>query len=279
MMITGGSSTIGAYLHRSPAGAGRRPARPQGRGHGDRGPQIQRLANPLINETIIGTEDKDEWNTREPEQEQRFRDYYLNPRLALSLQLVFGVPAATTDREDRQPAAQVPAEQHAVVQAPAAEPGRGADPLAAQRRMTVLADTPDLAGWPNGRRPKDDVTDIAVRVVGGPNYVGRALRRRQHGRPGPLAELPVPRDARRRAQPTARQPVARCVSDSQSQGWWRLWPPPSRLPAARSATLRRARRQARRRRHRGGRRGARAAQRKGRACLPRARARVPAAHA
>jgi hypothetical protein len=37
--------------------------------------------------------------------------------------------------------------------------------------MTVLADTPDPAGWPNGRRPKDDVTDIAIRVVGGNNYI------------------------------------------------------------------------------------------------------------
>ena len=44
-------------------------------------------------------------------------------------------------------------------------------PFADQKRMTVLADTPDPAGWPNGRRPKDDVTDIAIRVVGGPNYV------------------------------------------------------------------------------------------------------------
>ena len=44
-------------------------------------------------------------------------------------------------------------------------------PLAAQRRMTALATPPDPAGWPNGRRPRDDVTDIAVRVVGGPNYV------------------------------------------------------------------------------------------------------------
>ena len=44
-------------------------------------------------------------------------------------------------------------------------------PFAAQRRMTVLATPPDPAGWPNGRRPKDDVTDIAVRVVGGPNYI------------------------------------------------------------------------------------------------------------
>jgi hypothetical protein len=29
----------------------------------------------------------------------------------------------------------------------------------------------DPAGWPNGRRPNDDVTDIAVRVVGGNNYI------------------------------------------------------------------------------------------------------------
>jgi hypothetical protein len=28
----------------------------------------------------------------------------------------------------------------------------------------------DPAGWPNGRRPNDDVTDIAIRVVGGPNF-------------------------------------------------------------------------------------------------------------
>ena len=31
---------------------------------------------------------------------ERFLDYYLNPRLALSLQLVFGAPAATTGRTD-----------------------------------------------------------------------------------------------------------------------------------------------------------------------------------
>src|SRR5207302_1892154 len=62
--------------------------------------QIQRLANPLINEAIIGTEDKDEWNAREPEDESLFLDYYQNPRLALALQVVYGVPAATTGRDD-----------------------------------------------------------------------------------------------------------------------------------------------------------------------------------
>ena len=44
-------------------------------------------------------------------------------------------------------------------------------PFAAQRRLGPLAVVPDAAAWPNGRRPKDDVTDIAVRVVGGPNYI------------------------------------------------------------------------------------------------------------
>ena len=29
----------------------------------------------------------------------------------------------------------------------------------------------DNAGWPNGRRPIDDVTDIAVKVIGGTNYL------------------------------------------------------------------------------------------------------------
>ena len=34
-----------------------------------------------------------------------------------------------------------------------------------QKRLTVLAG--DNAGWPNGRRPNDDVTDVALRVVAG----------------------------------------------------------------------------------------------------------------
>jgi hypothetical protein len=36
---------------------------------------------------------------------------------------------------------------------------------ATQKRLSVLAGDP--AGWPNGRRPNDDVTDIALRVVAG----------------------------------------------------------------------------------------------------------------
>src|SRR5262249_33065159 len=56
--------------------------------------QVQRLANPLVNEAIIGTVDKDRWNALEPEQEKVFEDYYLNLRLGTALQAVFGAPAS-----------------------------------------------------------------------------------------------------------------------------------------------------------------------------------------
>ena len=132
--------------------------------------QIQRLANPLINEAIIGTEDKDEWNAREPEDESLFLDYYQNPRLALALQVVYGVPAATTGRDDLVDLLL----KYNPTDAQLSELLRvdlsvAPTPFATQRRLTVLAG--DTAGWPNGRRPKDDVTDIAVRVVGGTNYI------------------------------------------------------------------------------------------------------------
>ena len=134
--------------------------------------QVQRLANPLVNEAIIGTVDKDVWNTLDPNDESRFLDYYLNPRLALALQLATGVPAATSGRTDLenlllkyQPSDTTLSEllRLNLKVAPTT--------LAAQRRMGPLATPADPAAWPNGRRPKDDVLDIAVRVVGGPNYI------------------------------------------------------------------------------------------------------------
>ena len=168
-MLTGdtGATTIGGY-----ASTSRPHVEVDGDGHGGFR-QVQRLANPLVNEAIIGTVDKDRWNSLEPDQESRFEDYYLNPRLALALELVFGVPAAKTNRTDLrdlllkyQPSDRRLSE---LLRLNLLVPPT---PFADQKRMTVLADTPDQAGWPNGRRPKDDVTDIAIRVVGGPNYIG-----------------------------------------------------------------------------------------------------------
>ena len=167
-MLTGdtGATKIGAY-----ASTSRPHVAVDGEGHGGFR-QVQRLANPLVNEAIIGTVDKDRWNALEPEQESRFEGYYLNPRLALAMEIVFGVPAAKTNRTDLrdlllkyQPSdTQLSELLRLNLMTPPT-------PFADQKRMTVLADTPDPAGWPNGRRPKDDVTDIAIRVVGGPNYI------------------------------------------------------------------------------------------------------------
>jgi len=140
--------------------------------------QVQRLANPLVNEAIIGTIDKDRWNGLEPKDEKKFLDYYLNPRLAFALETVFSISAAQHNRQDLvdlllkyKPSDKQLSELLRLNLSVAPTP------LADQKRLTILAhdaagvSTPDNAGWPNGRRPKDDVTDIAVRVIGGANYI------------------------------------------------------------------------------------------------------------
>jgi Domain of unknown function (DUF4331) len=194
VMLTGdtGTTKLGAYASTSRLGI---------TVHGDDDDdddreytQVQRLANPLINETIIGVADKDRWNALQPHQERRFLDYYLRSRLALELQLVFGVPTGCTafgsaacrpnppssaefsnwNRDDLvnillkyQP---TDTRLSDLLRLDLTVPPK---PLAAQRRMSLLAG--DNAGWPNGRRPKDDVTDIAVRVIGGPNYIAALI--------------------------------------------------------------------------------------------------------
>jgi hypothetical protein len=130
--------------------------------------QVQRLANPLVNEAIIGTEDKDLWNALGPNAEEAFVDYYQNLRLDTALQAVFGAPAAPLldvlslllkyDPTDNNLSELL----RLNVSVPPVS-------LASQNPLTALAG--DNAGWPNGRRPIDDVTDVAIRVIGGTNYL------------------------------------------------------------------------------------------------------------
>jgi hypothetical protein len=132
--------------------------------------QVQRLANPLVNEAIIGTEDKDRWNALNPVQEKMFLDYYQNLRLDTALEAVFGADAEPLlnvadlllkyKPEDKQLSELL---RLNLTVAPT--------PLANQKPLTVLDPTPDNAGWPNGRRPIDDVTDVAIKVIGGNNYL------------------------------------------------------------------------------------------------------------
>jgi hypothetical protein len=132
--------------------------------------QIQRLANPLVNEAIIGTEDKDLWNRGNPAMEKDFEEYYTNPRLATALSLVFGV-SATPLFDLRDVLLTYQAGNYTMLsELLRLNLSVPPTPLASQQRLTVLAG--DNAGWPNGRRPIDDVTDIAVQVIGGTNFAG-----------------------------------------------------------------------------------------------------------
>jgi hypothetical protein len=79
---------------------------------------------------------------------------------------------------------------------------------AAIKRLTVLAHdaagaaTPDNAGFPNGRRPNDDVTDIVVRLAGGAkfiqNLVGDGVGVAETGITSDFPFLPTPYDGRNR---------------------------------------------------------------------------------
>jgi hypothetical protein len=140
--------------------------------------QVSRLANPLVNELIINTPSKDLWNAQEPVNEAQFQEFYKNPVVAAALSLVYGVSVPATPRTDLMTVLlKYPGQPLSGTNCgtPCADLLRldlrvPATRAAAQNRLgTALGADP--AGWPNGRRPNDDVTDIAIRVVGGPNYI------------------------------------------------------------------------------------------------------------
>ncbi|QJD31177.1 DUF4331 domain-containing protein [Methylococcus geothermalis] len=143
--------------------------------------QVARLANPLINELIINTPAKDFWNAQEPEKEVQFQEFYKAPVVAAAFDLVFGsfgVKAPATPRVDllqvflKYPGQAVAGNDCG---SPCSELLRldlsvpPTPPLGQRRLGAALGGDP--AGFPNGRRPNDDVTDIAIRVVGGADYV------------------------------------------------------------------------------------------------------------
>lgn len=145
--------------------------------------QVARMGNPLVNELIIATNMKDKWNATYAEDENDFVSFYCNSALATALNTVFGTGFPTANREDLVNALLRYAPGPSVCGS-----GKTNEPLADllrvdlnvaptqpanQKRLGPLAHdaagnaTPDNAGWPNGRRPNDDVTDVALRVVAG----------------------------------------------------------------------------------------------------------------
>lgn len=141
--------------------------------------QVSRLSNPLVNEVVIGLPDKDRFNVSEPMNDGQFAKYVTSPTLPAILDILFreplGAPSniapSNLPRTDlvtafltgfpgvNQLASVTPSEMLRL------NTGIAATAKDDQHNLGVAAG--DLAGFPNGRRPGDDVTDIALRVMMG----------------------------------------------------------------------------------------------------------------
>ena len=135
--------------------------------------QVSRLGAPLVNEVVIGLKDKDQFNHSMPSGDGQFIDYVTNPTLPALIEILYPVAKAPTNfpRNDlvaafltgvkgvNQPANVVASEMLRL------DTSKAITPPAAQSRLGVIGG--DNAGFPNGRRPGDDVVDIALRVVMG----------------------------------------------------------------------------------------------------------------
>ncbi|HEU0033856.1 MAG TPA: DUF4331 domain-containing protein [Kofleriaceae bacterium] len=195
-LVAGGSTVIGGWTTASvrqarvinPTATFAQPAR-------EGGPlvQVSRLGMPLVNEVVIGLPDKDRFNSSEPKDDAQFADYVTNPTLPEVVELLFGGAGVTAP--DRFPRTDlvtvfltgVPNVNNtgatlsemlrlntAIPATPRASQSRfGAatcfDPATATADATLNTSRPgcDPAGFPNGRRPGDDITDLSLRVAMG----------------------------------------------------------------------------------------------------------------
>lgn len=138
--------------------------------------QVSRLANPLVNELVIGLKDKNRFNSSQPKDDGQFLTYVTNPTLPAVLEILFGEAAGYVaptkfPRQDlvdifltgveglNKPSNISPSEQMRLNTA------IDAVPADQQNNLGVIAG--DNAGYPNGRRPGDDVVDISLRAVSG----------------------------------------------------------------------------------------------------------------
>jgi len=133
--------------------------------------QVSRLGNPLINEVVIPLGQKDRWNRSEPEDDADFASSYTDPEVPALVNLLYpALPdVATTGRSDLVavlltgvPGLNFTGATHAdLLRLNTAIPPSG--PVGTGNRLGVLAG--EFAGYPNGRRLEDDVTDIELRAL------------------------------------------------------------------------------------------------------------------
>jgi len=150
--------------------------------------QVSRLGSPLVNELVIGLKEKDRFSSSKPRSDNQFAKFVTHPTLPALLNILFKDAVNTTlglsgndaiadlaptnfPRADLVAAFLTGFEgvnQMSTVKAAEMlrlNTGIAAVPANEQSTFGVVGD--DLAGFPNGRRPGDDVVDIALRVMMG----------------------------------------------------------------------------------------------------------------
>ena len=135
--------------------------------------QVSRLGMPLVNELVIGLPDKDKFNASEPVHDTQFLSYVTNPSLPVLLNALFGNAAMVPGMPRNDLVAAFLTGVKGINQPLKVTPGEmlrlntstPPTPVAAQNDLGVLGG--DLGGFPNGRRPYDDVVDITLRVAEG----------------------------------------------------------------------------------------------------------------
>ena len=138
--------------------------------------QVSRLGMPLVNEVVMSLAFKDIFNASEPSGDKAlfdsnadFRNRILDPEVAKLYKLLYNLDSPPAPRNDlvqvfltglpgvNQPPNVVPSEMIRI--------NLAVPPSSSPNRMGALAN--DAAGFPNGRRLADDVTDIELQVVAG----------------------------------------------------------------------------------------------------------------
>jgi hypothetical protein len=144
--------------------------------------QVSRLGNPLFNEVVVPMAQKDKWNSVPPSGDSAYAQFVAQPELAKLLPVLYPgafpkLGAYTKARADLDailltgiPAGVVAATYSTYTGPVKADMLRlnlaiGPTAVANESKFGVLGG--DLAGFPNGRRLRDDVTGIELQAIAG----------------------------------------------------------------------------------------------------------------
>ena len=145
--------------------------------------QVSRLGNPLVNEVLIGMGDKDRWNALPPDDDKQFLSYVTHPGLAGLLNVLYpgafpnlaAAVTAGTARADLEaifltgiPAGIISKTFTTFTGPVLADMLRLNTSIAPSHSPSILGVLGgDVAGFPNGRRPADDVVTNELQALAG----------------------------------------------------------------------------------------------------------------